>query len=115
MKTTKDLVTMEVAVKIKNVIAADAYDYYGVRIADEGEPATVGQVTSYQSAVWIDGEETEEKVNCVCCIKAGYVISARSLPVYIGDKVIVYGANFQEFGEDEGELILRSPVVLAIF
>jgi len=89
------------------------FDYIGVRAQEE--PATVGETMSHKSLVWVDGEETDEELNGVSAIKLNLCKPQRDLYGYPGNWILVLGSNGIEYGEDEGEIIMEKPVVLAVY
>ena len=78
------------------------YAYIGIRVQEETFGLNVGDKVIHNSRVWVDGEETEEEL-------------ANTNNEYPGRYVLLLGDNkMSGYGEDEGEIILYCPTVLAI-
>lgn len=96
------------------------YDYIGLRVQESDYGWTVGQMISYQSKIWIDGEETEDEIGGICAVDAEQASShILGFGAYTGDTIVVLASNAACRGEDDGEIILKSssgsmPVVLDI-
>jgi hypothetical protein len=96
------------------------YDSIGLRTQENTYGLSVGDPVNHKSSVWIDGDQTEETLNGICAVSA-IQAARRSLNfgAYIGDTVLVIGSNNIEYGEDDGEIILKEscgqkPVILDI-
>lgn len=89
------------------------FDYVGIRAQEV--PATVGEIMSHKSLVWVDGEETEEELNGVSAIKLNLCKPQNGLYGYPGNWILILGSNAIEYGEDECEIIMEEPVVLAVY
>ncbi len=96
------------------IIEDDRYEYYGVRwVEDE---LAVGQVAPV-SRVWVDGSPTDDPLAGACAIRVRTaddierVLSAGS--IYFGAPVLL-GSMEMEYGEDDGEIVMRQAVVLGL-
>jgi len=93
------------------------YTYLGIRSQDP--EFEMGETIYHQSMVWLDGEETEDELPGLCAL---HVRSEedfdRLLEVsknYYGfAHIAILGSNSVEYGEDENEIIMDEPEVLAI-
>lgn len=98
-------------------IAEDLYYDYEVVAIRVQEPAfELGEI-NHVSRVWIDGEETNEELNGICCISSKYaskVFGGRFPVVYPGSHVAIIAGNHYEPGEDFGEVIISDPVVVDV-
>ncbi len=93
----------------------DQYDYIGIRVQDEAHNAMVGQTYAYQSHAWIDGVQTDEHLNGVSAVSAAEASRfGTHFGGYSGDAIIILGAYHASGGEDDGEIIMRDPMVLEI-
>ncbi len=92
------------------------YNYIGVRVQDR--PEKVGTKLTHVSHVWEDGEETEEEMRGVSAINADTDPTSLSRftldTVYRGGYVLILGGEIEEFGQDEGEIVMERPVVLEV-
>lgn len=90
------------------------YKYIGIRVQDQS--AEIGDTITHLSNNWIDGKMTDAKLNGVCAVKVQkYQINLRDqFSGYEGDTVIILGSQTAKNGYDEGEIVMHSPVVLAI-
>lgn len=107
--------TLAEIAKTLNPQYAEEYDYIGMRVQDGTHGAQVGEVMTHQSLVWVDGDMTNERLTGVCAIDAQlsrWHNSAHSY--YIGDTVLILGSDRAEYGEDDGEIVMRDPIVLHI-
>lgn len=91
----------------------------GLRVVDssDGTPS-IGQALQ-PSRVWDDGEPTDELLDGTSAIDARYARATELLDAYIGDIILVIetaqGGLGGLRGEDEGEVIVRRAVVLAVY
>ncbi len=89
------------------------YAYIGIRVQEETFGLNVGDKVIHNSRVWVDGEETEEELDGVSATM--YSAMDRTDNEYMGRYILILGDNkMSGYGEDEGEIILRYPTVLAI-
>lgn len=102
---------------IKEMIEKNEWDakfeIFGVRIQEQ--PFALGSL-NHNSSVWIDGEETEEKLDGVCAINLGSpeAIEALKGNGYFGSHIAIITGTLHEYGQDLGEVILRDAEVLYI-
>lgn len=99
--------------QIAELIAEDAYEFYGLRITGEALP--VGEIAP-ESRVWIDGEITDELLDGTSAVKvtASSIDRAmRMLSIYPGAHLSLLGSFAMTYGEDDGEIVMREAVVLA--
>lgn len=98
----------------------EGYEYIGLRVQESTHGLSVGDEITHESNVWDDGEMLEETVGGICAVSAKlaaqYTLRFGSYP---GSVVIVVGANSAEYGNDDGEIIMKwasgeYPIVLDI-
>ncbi len=83
------------------------YDYIGVRVQ---EPEfRLGEI-DHHSHVWIDGEDTDIELNGICAT----ILSRLGVNEYFGDHVAIVCGNRIEYGEDDGEIIIKDAKVVKI-
>ena len=98
-----------------------AYCYYGLRTVSADDPVTVGEVVgpSYRHDDWLESPEQMDGTSAigVWADLDEEEIAARiqSATEYIGDRVVLLGAQRMEYGEDQGEIVMRDAVALAIW
>lgn len=83
-----------------------------VQISSETPTPDVGDTLRHRSHVWDDDEDTEEELRGVCAV------DARKLDIvwkYYGDDLLLLRGWDWTHGEDEGEIIIRDPVVVGVF
>jgi hypothetical protein len=105
----------------KKVIEQDYdYEYIGIRVQESDYGLTVGQEVEHVSRHWVDGNMTDDDVDGICAVSA-LAASQRVLGfgAYSGNVLLVIGSNRAEYGEDPGEIILKSgwgtnPIILDI-
>ena len=95
----------------------DDYEYVGVRTQEP--PFELGTI-NHCSSVWINGEESSEELDGIC------VTNAHSKAVkyhsddaffnfkYFGTHIAIICGNIGEYGEDDGEIIIKDPIVVKI-
>lgn len=89
------------------------YAYIGIRVQEETYGLKVGDKVIHNSRVWVDGEETEEELDGVSATM--YSAMDHTDNEYMGRYILILGDNkMSGYGEDEGEIILSYPTVLAI-
>lgn len=100
-----------------DIITEGEFDHYGIR-AHRGA-ATVGE-TLGSSRVWIDGECTDDELRGISTIKVRSAdevetIVARLRREYCWDSetIVLVGGYEGEWGEDDGEYIIRDNICLA--
>lgn len=92
----------------------DQFAYLGIRVQEETYGLNVGDKIVHNSSVWVDGVETDEELDGVCATNYnGGVYLAQN--EYFGRYVLLLGDNRAEYGEDDGEIIMYCPTVLAIW
>lgn len=88
-----------------------AYDCLGIRVQDVPFPAE-GEVIDHQSSQWVDGDETSNKLDGICCvdIRNDYalknMIQGSKYMTYSGEYIALIGSGSADGGEDLGEAIL---------
>ena len=109
------------AKQIKEIAAQYAdcdYDYIGIRIQEDAFGLSVGDVVDHVSRNFggdFDGTELDgEMLSGVSAIDVSEARYLDSRTEYGGDVALVLGCNSAEGGYDQGEIIMRKPVVLAI-
>ena len=112
--------------QIEKLINQNTYAWYGLRVIPmEAEVPKTGDVLE-PSFVWNNGRITEERLHGTSAaeVKANDVSSAfRKLGIggagpngyYFGNHVVLIGSDEASSGEDDGELILKDPVVLGVW
>lgn len=92
----------------------EQFAYLGVRVQDETYGLTVGDKIVHSSRVWVDGVETDDELDGVCATmyNDGVYLSQNQ---YLGKYVLLLGDNRIDHGEDDGEIIMYCPTVLAIW
>lgn len=83
------------------------YEFVGVRVQEqEFELGTI----EHLSHVWDNGDDTGVELDGIC------VCSLNRLGVnnYFGDHVAIICGNEAEYGEDDGELIIRDAEVVKV-
>lgn len=92
----------------------EQFAYLGVRVQDETYGLSVGDKIVHSSSVWVDGVETAEELDGVCATmyNDGVYLTQNE---YFGKYVLLLGDNKAEYGEDDGEIIMYCPTVLAIW
>ena len=102
------------ATRLLSAIAEYDYDVFGLRVLytlpDDGSVLDA-------SRVWIDGEPTSQFLKGVSAIgvkgeRSSVENAIRRSKGYLGKFVVLLGGNQMEYGEDVGEIILRSAIVL---
>lgn len=95
------------------------YNYVGVRTQEE--PFELGEM-EHVSSVWVDGNETDEKLNGICVTDLNTPFdsalqkqaSDKENGFYYGKHQAIICGSRAERGEDLGELIIVDPVVVEI-
>lgn len=102
--------------KIEDAIDRGGYGYYGIRIDDDAI-YNVGDLVA-TSRVWLDNEPTADCLDGTCCVGIAYVEdidkAIKTANTYCGDHVYLIGGDRLEYGEDEGEYIIKDAVVVAV-
>ena len=84
------------------------YEFLGIRV-QEAEFVD-GQILD-NSFVWVDGEPTDEELDGTCALTLD---DADLIQDYFGEHVAIIGGWFGEYGQDEGEIIIRDAKVLEV-
>lgn len=103
--------TQDTILKIKAIVEELdldwEYAYVGVRVQ---EPEFVLGPVNHRSHVWVDGEETAAELPGLCACK----LDRLGINDYFGDHIAIVCGNEAEYGEDDGEIIIRDAEVVAI-
>ena len=96
--------------KIKEIAEEYDFDYAAIGFRSQDVPFALGSI-AHVSHIWDNGDDTGEDLPgiCVCSVK----LVDRN-PDYYGEHCAVIAGNAYEYGEDEGEYIIRDPEVIAI-
>lgn len=101
---------------IEDAIDRGGYGYYGIRV-DYDVAYNVGDHTA-TSRDWEDNEPTDNYLGGTCCVGIAYVDDIdRAIQIantYYGDHVYLIGGDSMEYGEDDGEYIIKDAVVVAV-
>lgn len=109
-------VTAEMISRLK-IVADELLDEYEVVAIRTQEPEFSLGKLDHVSHVWIDGEETDEELDGVCCINsqcANKVFGSRFFGGYPGEHIAIIAGNRYEGGEDYGEVIIADPIVVEV-
>lgn len=102
--------TAELIEKIRELEKEYSWDYEQVCIRVQGVPFELGEM-EHQSSVWVDGDETDERLDGISTLSVKY---AQNAEFYFGDHLAIVAGNEYSYGQDAGEVIIRDPVVLEI-
>ena len=98
---------------------ADEYEVVGIRTQEQ--PFELGEI-DHVSAVWCDGEETDEELDGICAtnVNSKRIDMHSDTPdvfhgFYYGDYTALVAGNSYSIGADEGEIIIRDAEVVYIF
>lgn len=109
--------TEEIQNKV-NTALKDIPDYPYIAVRSQDVPFTAGETIDHLSSIWIDGDETDDTLDGVSATKIDrmYLYDGDHFQYgyYYGDYVAILGSDNAEYGEDDGELIMIDPVVLAV-
>ena len=83
------------------------YDYIGVRVQEV--PFELGSI-DHNSHVWDDGDDTGVELDGICACTLDRLGSNN----YFGDHVAIICGNDVEYGEDDGEIIIRDAEVVKV-
>lgn len=83
------------------------YDYIGVRVQEV--PFELGSV-DHNSHVWDDGDDTGVELDGICAC----TLDRLGANNYFGDHVAIICGNDVEYGEDDGEIIIRDAEVVKV-
>lgn len=104
-------VTNEMIAKLKAAAEELKYEYtnFGIRIQEQ--PFTPGEI-SHVSHIWIDGEDTGEKLNGICAISPS--ASEDYYIEYFGEHAAIVAGDLDSYGEDLFEVVLKDAVVIEV-
>ena len=94
--------------RIEEIRENSDYEYIGVRVQEN--EFTKGEILD-NSFVWVDGEITDEELDGTCAVK---LEDAKLANGYFGDHDAIIVADFMEYGQDLGEIIIRDAEVLEV-
>ena len=83
------------------------YEFVGVRVQEQG--FELGAI-EHLSHVWYNGDDTGVELDGVCACK----LDRLGVNRYYGDHAAIICGNDAEYGEDDGEIIIRDAVVAKI-
>lgn len=83
------------------------YEFVGVRVQEEG--FDFGEI-DHLSHVWDNGDDTGVELDGICACK----LDRLGVNRYYGDHAAIICGNDAEYGEDDGEIIIRDAVVVKI-
>ena len=83
------------------------YEFVGVRVQEQDfELGTI----EHLSHVWANGDDTGVELDGICVCS----IDRLGVNNYFGDHVAIICGNEAEYGEDDGELIIRDAEVVKV-
>lgn len=83
------------------------YTYVGVRVQEqEFELGTIDHL----SHIWDDGDDTGVELDGICAC----MLDRLGCNWYFGDHVAIICGNEAEYGEDDGEIIIRDAEVVKV-
>lgn len=83
------------------------YEFVGVRVQEQDfELGTI----EHLSHVWDNGDDTGVELDGICACK----LDRLGVNQYYGDHVAIICGNDAEYGEDDGELIIRDAEVVKV-
>lgn len=83
------------------------YTYVGVRVQEQ--EFELGAIDHFSHA-WDDGDDTGIELDGICTCK----LDRLGRNQYFGDHVAIICGNEAEYGEDDGELIIRDAEVVKV-
>lgn len=83
------------------------YEFVGVRVQEQA--FDLGTI-KHRSHVWDNGEDTGAELDGVCACK----LERLGVNRYYGNHAAIICGNDAEYGEDDGEIIIRDAVVVKI-
>lgn len=106
MKMTAEMIT-----EIKNIVEdmdlAWNYEYIGVRVQEQ--EFEIGAI-EHRSHVWDNGDDTGVELDGICACK----LNRLGVNQYFGGHVAIICGNEAEYGEDDGEIIIRDAEVVKV-
>lgn len=105
------MMTAEMIEDIKNAVEEMDldwdYEFVGVRVQEpEFEIGTIDHI----SHVWDNGDDTGIELDGICACR----INRLGANHYYGDHVAIICGNEGEYGEDDGEIIIRDATVVKV-
>lgn len=108
---------------VQNILeAAQKYtnDYEIIGIRTQEEPFELGRI-NHTSHIWDNGDDTGDTLDGI----SATIINSQAIIMhsdehtyfsgfYFGNHKAIIGGNRFEYGEDDGELIIKDPVVVGI-
>ncbi|MDO4564854.1 MAG: hypothetical protein Q4C04_04500 [Clostridia bacterium] len=89
-----------------------SYDRIGVRI--QSVPFELGEI-SHNSHVWFDGDDTGDELDGISTIAAEQIERINAgYGEYYGEYAAIIGGDLAEYGEDDGEIVLRNAEVIEV-
>lgn len=104
--------TAEMIQRAKEIAEDLNWEYGVIGIRVQEVPFELGEM-NHVSKVWVDGDETDEELDGVCAQAVNTL--GKYDNQYFGDHVAIVAGYEYSYGEDPGEIIIRDPVVVAIF
>lgn len=103
----------EIIAKAEEIRMEQGFGYIGIRTQEEA--FELGAL-NHNSVIWIDGEETEDELDGVCCtmISSERLVRMHLDGYYWGGHTALIAGDRIEYGEDEGEIIISGPQVVYI-
>lgn len=111
--------TQEMVKRLKETAEDLFYDYEYIGIRVQTEVFEIGEI-DHVSHVWVDGIETEEELDGICVIDYKAIdrvckgMQSLGCGGYYGDHVAIIAGNHATYGEDDGEIIISDPAVVAV-
>ena len=104
------MTTAEIIKAMDEVESETWYEVYGIRTQEM--PFELGEI-DHCSHVWENGEETDEEMDGICCTRREYA-KLHADGYYFGEHIAIIAGTRYTDGEDDGEIIIRDPVVVRI-
>lgn len=110
--TTKELKSLIEQVMDENM----EYEFFGIRTQEQ--PFALGDI-DHTSKVWEDGDETDEDLDGICATNAEsrmirWHADDHGDGYYFGGHQAILASNDVEYGEDDGEIIMKDAVVVYV-
>ena len=83
------------------------YEFIGIRVQEQA--FELGSI-SHLSHVWDDGEDTGVELDGICVCR----LNRLGREQYFGDHAAIICGNEAEYGEDDGELVIRDAEVVKV-
>lgn len=107
---TKKEAIQNIIDRIEEIKDECEYEYIGIRIQEN--EFTEGEILD-NSFVWVDGECTDEELDGTCAINLDDAKLALENGYY-GEHVAIVAGDHREWGQDEGEVIIREATVIEV-